>query len=295
MKILITGKNGQVGSCLVDLLEAQTELTFLALDREELDITDLVQVNKIVTEFQPNIIINAAAYTAVDKAEQECELANAINRDGPRNLAAAANDINAVMIHISTDYVFDGDSAESYTEPDVTAPQGEYGRSKLAGELAVAQACPEHIILRTAWVFGEHGNNFVKTMLRLAKTRDTLGVVGDQFGGPTYAGDIATAIVTISKQIIDGNQAYGIYHYSGFPQVSWHTFAEKIFEIALEQDVLVKPIKVNPITTLDYPTPAKRPANSRLNCDKINHAFGIQQSDWQAALVRIQEYSYNNP
>jgi dTDP-4-dehydrorhamnose reductase len=291
MKILIAGKNGQVGRCLVDLLEAQTELTFLALDREELDITDPIQVDKIVSEFQPNIIINAAAYTAVDKAEQECDLANTINRDGPQNLAHAANKVNAAIIHISTDYVFDGDSAESYTESDVTAPQGEYGRSKLAGEHAVAQACPEHIILRTAWVFGEHGNNFVKTMLRLAKTRESLGVVADQFGGPTYAGDIANAILTISKQIACDSHSYGIYHFSGSPHVNWHTFAEKIFEIALEQNVLVQPIQVNPITTLDYPTPAKRPANSRLNCDKIYNAFGIKQSDWQAALVRIQEYS----
>lgn len=291
MKILIAGKNGQVGSCLVDLLEAQTALTFLALDSQELDITDPVQVDKIVSEFRPHIIVNAAAYTAVDKAEQEYELANAINRDGPQNLALAANKINAVIIHISTDYVFDGDSAESYTESDLTAPQGEYGRSKLAGEQAVAQACPKHIILRTAWVFGEHGNNFVKTMLRLAKTRESLGVVADQFGGPTYAGDIAKAVLTISKQIADDSHVYGIYHFSGFPHVSWHTFAEKIFEIALDQNILNQPIKVNPITTLDYPTPAKRPANSRLNCDKIDNAFGIKQSDWQAALVRIKEYS----
>ncbi|GIU13448.1 dTDP-4-dehydrorhamnose reductase [Shewanella glacialipiscicola] len=291
MKILIAGKNGQVGRCLVNLLEAQTELTFLALGREELDIADRIQVDKIVSEFQPNIIINAAAYTAVDKAEQESELANAINRDGPHNLAHAANNINAAIIHISTDYVFNGDSIESYTESDTTAPQGEYGRSKLAGEQAVAQACPKHIILRTAWVFGEHGNNFVKTMLRLAKTRESLGVVADQFGGPTYAGDIANAILTISKQIARDSHVYGIYHFSGFPHVNWHTFAEKIFEIALEQNVLVQPIQVNPITTLDYPTPAKRPANSRLNCDKIHNAFGIKQSDWQAALVRIKEYS----
>ncbi|MCS6209218.1 dTDP-4-dehydrorhamnose reductase [Shewanella baltica] len=290
MKILLAGKNGQVGHCLLKLLEAQTEIVFLALDREQLDITDPIQVNKIVTEFKPNIIINAAAYTAVDKAEQESELANAINKEGPQNLALAASSINAAIIHISTDYVFDGESAESYIESDVTAPQGEYGRSKLAGEHAVAQACPKHIILRTAWVFGEHGNNFVKTMLRLAKTRESLGVVADQYGGPTYAGDIANAILEISKQIARDSNAYGVYHFSGFPHVSWHTFAEKIFEIALDKDVLVQPIKVNPITTLDYPTPAKRPANSRLNCDKIHNAFGIKQSDWQAALVRIQEY-----
>ncbi|WP_350432827.1 dTDP-4-dehydrorhamnose reductase [Shewanella sp. H8] len=291
MKILITGKNGQVGSCLVDQLSKMSDVTFLALDRDQLDITDVIEVNKIVAVFNPNIIINAAAYTAVDKAEQESELAYAINRDGAHNLAIAANDINAAIIHISTDYVFNGDSPESYTESDVTAPQGEYGRSKLAGEQAVAQACPKHIILRTAWVFGEHGNNFVKTMLRLAKTRDTLGVVADQFGGPTYAGDIANAILTISKQITPDNHAYGIYHFSGFPHVNWHTFAERIFEMALEQNVLIQPIQVNPITTLDYLTPAKRPANSRLNCDKIYNAFGIKQSDWKRALVRIKEYS----
>tara|TARA_R110002050_G_scaffold299462_1_gene465139 strand:+ start:898 stop:1773 length:876 start_codon:yes stop_codon:yes gene_type:complete len=291
MKILITGKNGQVGSCLVDQLNTMPDVTLLALDRDQLDITDVIQVNKVVADFNPNIIINAAAYTAVDEAEQESELAYTINRDGPHNLAVAANEINATIIHISTDYVFTGDSLESYVETDNTNPQGEYGRSKLAGEQAVERGCSRHIILRTAWVFGEHGNNFVKTMLRLAKTRDTLGVVADQFGGPTYAGDIANAILTISKQIARDSHAYGIYHFSGFPHVSWHTFAEKIFEIALEQDVLVQPIKVNPITTQDYPTPAKRPANSRLNCHKIDSAFGIQQSDWQAALVRIQEYS----
>lgn len=291
MKILVTGKNGQVGHCLDKLLKAQTELEYLALERKQLDITNALQVNKIVSEFKPNIIVNTAAYTAVDKAEQERELANSINRDGPLNLALAANNVNAAIIHISTDYVFNGDSVDSYTESDVTAPQGEYGRSKLAGEQAVAQACPKHIILRTAWVFGEHGNNFVKTMLRLAKTRDALGVVADQFGGPTYAGDIANAILTISKQIADDSHDYGIYHFSGTPHVNWHTFAEKIFEIALEQAVLKHPIQVNPITTQDYPTPASRPANSRLNCHKIDSVFGIEQSDWQTALTRIKEYS----
>ncbi len=291
MKILIAGKNGQVGRSLVNILETQTELTFLALGHEELDITDSIQVNKTVSEFQPNIIINAAAYTAVDKAEQECELAYAINKDGPKNLALAANKVNAAIIHISTDYVFDGNGNNNYTELAVTAPQSEYGRSKLAGEHAVAQACAKHIILRTAWVFSEHGNNFVKTMLRLAKTRDSLGVVSDQYGGPTYAGDIANAILTISRQIALESEGYGIYHFSGYPHVSWHKFAEKVFEIALEQELLVQPIQVNPITTQEYPTPAKRPANSRLNCDKINNVFGIKQSDWQTALVRIKEYS----
>ena len=290
MKILIAGKNGQVGRCLVDLLEAQTELTFLALDREELDITDPIQVDKIVSEFQPNIIINAAAYTAVDKAEQECDLAKAINRDGPHNLAHAANKINAAIIHISTDYVFNGDGAESYTESDVTAPQGEYGRSKLAGEQAVAQACSKHIILRTAWVFGEHGNNFVKTMLRLAQNRDELGVVADQFGGPTYAGDIANALIVMVKALQAGNTHYGVYHFSGKPYVSWHQFAREIFEKANEKKILNKQMTVNAITSEQYPTTAKRPANSKLNCQKIEQNFGIKPSNWQAALNNLSCY-----
>jgi dTDP-4-dehydrorhamnose reductase len=291
MKILVTGKNGQVGRCLVKQLSTMPDVTLLALDRDQLDITDPINVNNLVAEFIPNIIINAAAYTAVDKAEQERELAYAINRDGPYNLAVAANNINATIIHISTDYVFAGDSLAAYVESDNTEPQSEYGRSKLAGEQAVERACSRHIILRTGWAFAEHGHNFVNTMLRLSKTTDTLDVVADQFGGPTYAADIANAIMIITKQLADGNQAYGLYHYSGFPYVSWHAFAENIFELALAQGVLKQSIQVNPITTPDYPTPAKRPANSRLNCHKIKQEFGIVQSDWQAALVRIDEYS----
>ena len=291
MRILVTGKNGQIGMCLVEQLSTMPDVTLLALDRDLLDITDPINVNKVVAEFIPNIIINAAAYTAVDKAEQERELAYAINRDGPYNLAVAANNINATIIHISTDYVFAGDSISAYVETDNTEPQSEYGRSKLAGEQAVERTCSRHIILRTAWVFAEHGHNFVNTMLRLTKTTDTLDVVADQFGSPTYAGDIANAIIIITKQLANGNQAYGLYHYSGFPYVSWHAFAEKIFELALAQGVLKQSIQVNPITTPDYPTPAKRPANSRLNCQKIKQEFGIVQSDWQAALVRIEEYS----
>jgi len=291
MKMLLVGKNGQVGSSLVDQLNTLTDITLLALDRVQLDITDATKVDQLVAEFQPDIIINAAAYTAVDKAEQEQKLAYAINRDGPCNLAVAAQKVDATIIHISTDYVFSGDKSGSYSETDDTQPQGEYGRSKLAGEKAVAAACAKHVILRTAWVFGEHGNNFVKTMLRLAKTRDTLAVVADQFGGPTYAGDIASAIVSIAKQIASNNPAYGIYHYSGFPQVSWHDFAQSIFTIAQNQGFLNQAINVNKISTQDYPTPVKRPANSRLNCDKIHKTFGIQQSDWQTALKRIKEYS----
>ena len=290
MKVLITGKNGQVGSCLVSQLSNMTEINFLALSREELDITNAEQVSKIVNEYKPSVIINAAAYTAVDKAESEVELANAINNLGPKNLAKAAAQVNAAIIHISTDYVFAGNKDGLYTETDEVNPQGVYGQTKLAGEQSVAQECDAHIILRTAWVFSEFGNNFVKTMLRLAQTRDTLGVVGDQFGGPTYAGDIAKAIVSIAQQLQQGSTKFGVYNYSGYPHVSWQEFASEIFEKALAKNLIQSPITVNSILTADYPTPAKRPANSKLDCSKITTDFSIQPSDWKAALNNIQQY-----
>lgn len=291
MKILITGSYGQVGSCLVRQLQSMSDVEFMAVDRDELDITDKAQVESVVREFGPDAIINAAAHTAVDKAEQEVELSYAINRDGPKNLAEAAQKIGAAILHISTDYVFAGDKDGYYVEADPVSPQGVYGQSKLAGEIEVAKACERHIILRTAWVFGEQGNNFVKTMLRLAQTRDTLGVVADQSGGPTYAGDIASTLITIAKSIIeDNNDAYGVYHYSGLPHVSWCDFANTIFEKSVEQGCLKQAPVVNAIRTEDYPTPAKRPANSKLDTSLIREKFGIEASNWQAALNNIAEY-----
>jgi len=290
MKVLITGKNGQVGSCLVSQLSNTPSIDFLALGREELDITNADQVNKVVNKYQPTVIINAAAYTAVDKAESEIELANAINNIGPKNLAKAASSVNAVILHISTDYVFAGNKHGLYTETDEVNPQGVYGQTKLAGEQSVAQECVEHIILRTAWVFSEYGNNFVKTMLRLAQTRDTLGVVGDQYGGPTYAGDIAKALIIIAQQLQQGTTKFGVYNYSGYPHVSWQEFATEIFAKALSQQVIEKPVTVNGISTSEYPTPAKRPANSKLDCSKITANFSVQPSDWKAALNTIQQY-----
>lgn len=290
MKVLITGKNGQVGSSLVSQLSDIPSIEFLALGRDELDITNAEQVNEVVNEYKPNIIINAAAYTAVDKAESEIELANAINNVGPKNLAKAAAQVNAVIIHISTDYVFAGNKDGLYTETDEVNPQSVYGQTKLAGEKSVAQECDAHIILRTAWVFSEYGNNFVKTMLRLAQTRDTLGVVGDQFGGPTYAGDIAKAIISIIQQLRQGSTKFGVYNYSGYPHVSWQQFASEIFAKGLSQQVIERPITVNAISSSEYPTPAKRPANSKLDCSKIIIDFTIQPSDWNAALNTIQQY-----
>ncbi len=295
MKVLITGSNGQVGSCLVKQLQACPNTEILAVDRNELDITSQSDVIATVNEFKPHIIINAAAHTAVDKAETEIDLSYAINRDGPLYLAQAAESIGAALLHISTDYVFAGDKEGIYFEADTVNPQGVYGASKLAGEDVVLEACSRAVILRTAWVFGEEGNNFVKTMLRLAAQRDELGIVADQFGGPTYAGDIAAALITIANEIMkQGNSfdhsQYGIYHFSGLPHTSWCGFAQTIFDKAVEQEVLDKAPTVKGIKTEDYPTPAKRPANSKLDTQKITETFGIQASDWQRALNQLADY-----
>ncbi|UPR28439.1 dTDP-4-dehydrorhamnose reductase [Vibrio crassostreae] len=292
MRILITGCYGQVGSSLTEQLANQENTEVLALDREHLDITSQDAVNAAVAEFKPSIIINAAAHTAVDKAEEEVELSYAINRDGPKSLAQAAQNVGAAMLHISTDYVFEGNKAGEYVETDATNPQGVYGKSKLAGEIAVAEACDKHIILRTAWVFGENGNNFVKTMLRLGENRDALSIVGDQFGGPTYAGDIANALIQIAQSINQGDAVeYGVYHYSGLPHVSWFDFADAIFDFAVEQGVLEKKPRLTSITTDQYPTPAKRPSNSRLSTEKITLGLSVKASDWKAALNNIQAYT----
>lgn len=292
MKILVTGANGQVGHALREQL-AKTAWDFVALTRAELDISNSVVVEEAITKFQPDIIINAAAYTTVDKAENDQDNAFRINRDGPANLARASASIGAALFHISTDYVYSGESDRPYHENDATGPQGVYGHSKLAGEIAVAQANPKHIILRTAWVFGEHGNNFVKTMIRLGQTRDSLGIVADQHGGPTYAGDIATALLAIADYYARNDSApWGTYHYSGLPHVSWFQFAQHIFAEVEHAGLYSKATpQLNAITTADYPTPAKRPANSKLDCNKIQQTFGIPPSDWQSALKNITAYS----
>lgn len=289
-KFLITGAKGQVGYCLTQQLQGKHEI--LAVDRDELDITDQSVVKNAVENFRPDVIINAAAHTAVDRAETEIELSEAINVKGPQYLAEAAKNVGAAILHISTDYVFDGQREGKYKETDATEPQGVYGKTKLAGEQAVANSNDKFIVLRTAWVFGEHGNNFVKTMLRLAKTRDTLGLVADQIGGPTYSGDIAASLIQIAEKIIAGEDVqYGIYHFTGEPYISWCDFAKAIFDEAVSQNVLEKSPLVNAITTADYPTPAKRPANSCLDLTKIQQVFGIQPSDWKKALKNIQAYA----
>lgn len=288
MKLLIVGCAGQVGRELVRRAPADWEVK--AVDRQELDITDHRKVMSVVSEFRPNSIINAAAYTAVDRAESEREFAYLINSTGAENLAIAAQQVDASFLHISTDYVFSGDHEGCYVETDTTGPTGVYGASKLAGEQAVAMACKKHIILRTAWVFGEYGNNFVKTMLRLAKDREQLSIVGDQFGSPTYAGDIAETLLAIAGQLKPEDERWGVYHYSGYPYTSWAGFAAEIFTSATKHSVLAKSPSILDIKTVEYPTPAKRPSNSKLDCGKLLKSFNIAPSDWQKALENIGAY-----
>ncbi|MEI7266427.1 dTDP-4-dehydrorhamnose reductase [Pectobacterium versatile] len=279
MRILLTGANGQLGRCFQDRLPAEWEI--LATDSAELDITEIEHVERTVKQFKPDAIVNAAAYTAVDKAESEPELAAKINVTGPENLAIVASKQGIRLVHVSTDYVFDGNATEPYSEDSATNPLSVYGKTKLAGEQAVAKASPEAIIVRTAWVFSEYGNNFVKTMLRLGKERDTLSIVNDQRGCPTYAGDLAQAIISL----LDKNAEGGIYHYCGDKEVSWYEFANTIFEMAKQQGVIDKVPLVTAIMTEQYPTPARRPQYSSLSCEKIKGLY-ITLSDWKRALKK---------
>lgn len=289
LKVVVTGANGQLGYQLVKKLENRVSLE--AFDKSTLNIVDRNQVQTVLRKFSPDIIINAAAYTSSDKAEEDIENAFAINSLGAANLATVAAEFDAVLIHVSTDYVFDGKQSKPYKETDPTNPLSIYGSSKLAGEQEICKICEKYIILRTAWVFAEHGNNFVKTMFRLAQNRPEIGVVVDQIGGPTYAGDIADTIINILSQLEVGYDArYGIYHYSGFPYVSWNEFAKQIFAAAVEQNLINKSPKINAITSEEYPTPAKRPEFSMLDCSKINNNFGILPSNWQAALNDLSLY-----
>jgi dTDP-4-dehydrorhamnose reductase len=286
MRVLICGAAGQVGHEL--LVRAPDSFTLLGLDSQALDISDGQSVQRQVEAFQPQLIINAAAYTAVDKAESEPERAFAVNRDGAANLARAAERCGSVLLHISTDYVFDGQASQPYRETDICAPAGVYGASKLAGEQAIALHCQRHLILRTSWVFGAHGHNFVKTMLHLGAERGQLGVVADQIGGPTPAAAIADALWQLAQVCRQQpEQLWGIYHFAGQPACSWHAFAEEIFRQALELGLLAKAPQVNAIGTADYPTPARRPAWSVLDSSKLSSQFGIQPPDWKCGLRQI--------
>lgn len=284
MRILVCGASGQVGLELVGRAGAYG-LEALGVTREQLDITDSHRVANLVDQYRPGLIINAAAYTHVDNAEKQSEQAYAVNSDGVTNLAEAARQADIPLVHISTDYVFSGEADKPYRETDPVAPTGIYGASKLAGEVAIQAALVRHVIVRTSWVYGVHGNNFVKTMLRLGQQRDALSVVADQFGCPTQAGSLAKALLQLAQRYAhEGTLAWGLYHYSGTPHCSWFDFAEEIFRQAAIKGLLTKTPQVSAITTAQYPTPARRPAWSVLACTKFEQAFGIAPSDWHDDL-----------
>ncbi len=294
MKILITGCNGQVGKSLSSLLKHRNDIETILFEKASLDITNKDEVYKQVLAHKPDFIINAAAYTKVDEAEIEIDLCHRVNHLGAKNLALAAAANNATLLHISTDYIFDGKKpiGEEYTESNKPTPINIYGQSKLAGELAIKEHCSNYVILRTSWVFSEYGPNFVKTMLSLSQL-GKINVVTDQFGGPTYAGDIANTLLKITE-IMHSNaknrQKYvGTYHYSGFPNVSWFEFAKNIFEQAKRSHLISTSPKINKISQSHYRTPAQRPTNSQLNCQKLAKVFNIPQSNWQSALKHIIE------
>jgi dTDP-4-dehydrorhamnose reductase len=284
MKILVFGAGGQVGRevCRAAWSARHAVLPF---DRRAADITRGAVVGEILRRQHPDLVINLAAYTAVDRAESEPEAAWAVNCAGAANLAAACEEIAAPLVQLSTDYVFDGRKPGPYLEGDAVEPLGVYGRSKEAGERAVRAALAHHLILRTAWVFGASGTNFVKTMLRLAGERPVLRVVADQRGCPTAAADIATALTAIAGHVERGEARWGTYHFAGDAPVSWHGFAKAIFDLAAPR--LAQLPKVEPISTDQYPTPAQRPMNSVLDCRRIKEAFGISPSPWRSTLAVV--------
>ncbi|MCQ4314019.1 dTDP-4-dehydrorhamnose reductase [Pseudomonas stutzeri] len=287
MRILVCGASGQVGHELVDRARAYG-LEALGMTRRQLDITNSGQVRQLIRQLKPGLIINAAAYTHVDNAETHSDQAYAVNRDGAARLAEAAREAAIPLLHISTDYVFSGETQTPYNETDEVAPTGVYGASKLAGEAAIQAVLDQHVILRTSWVYGVHGHNFVKTMLRLGRQRDSLSVVADQFGCPTQAGSIADVLLQLSQRYArEGTLAWGLYHYSGQSFCSWFDFAVEIFRQAEAKGILPKQPQVSSITTAQYPTPARRPVWSVLECSKFEATFGIAAHDWHEGLGAV--------
>jgi dTDP-4-dehydrorhamnose reductase len=274
MKILVFGRTGQVAT------ELQLRADVTALGRAEADLGDPAACAAAIIAYQPDVVINAAAYTAVDLAQEQAALAQTVNGDAPGAMARACASLDIPFLHISTDYVFDGSGTAPWRVNDPVAPLGVYGSTKAAGEDAVRAAGGRYGIMRTSWVFSAHGANFVKTMLRLSETRDALNVVNDQIGGPTPAGAIADALLAMAQAMVAGHKG-GTYHYAGSPAVSWEDFAREIFATAQ------RAVTVTGITTAQYPTPAKRPLNSRLDCSVLGTDFNISPPDWKTDLANI--------
>ena len=293
MKTLVLGSNGQLGKCLNDQL-TNTVHEVIYTTREQIDIADFEVTKSKILEFSPDLIINATAYTAVDKAEEDQKTADLINHLAVKNIANICNQLGCWFIHVSTDYVFDGNAKTAYKEDDQTNPQGVYGETKLNGELAIQASGCKYIIIRTAWVFSEYGNNFLKTMLRLGAERDELSIVGDQMGCPTYAHDIAKALIAIMRRLKSEGNIIGTYHFVGEVGCSWADFAEDIFKEALKQGIIKNNPKISKICTSEFPTLAKRPMQSKLDCSKFKDAFGIIPSNYKdgiySTLVVLEKY-----
>jgi dTDP-4-dehydrorhamnose reductase len=294
-RVLLTGASGQVGGELARLLSSSYEV--VSPSRAELDLSNEAAVRRIVREVQPEWIVNPAAYTAVDKAESEPELAYAINRDAVRALGEEARAIGAPVIHFSTDYVFDGEGTSAYREGDAARPTSVYGASKLSGERALAESGAAHLILRTSWVYdatgGAAGKNFLLTILKLARQRETLRVVADQHGAPTWSRDLARLTVHVMRTFEGGSPAArladvsGVYHAGGAGETTWHGFAAEGVRLLAEREPDAKLATIEPITTAEYPTPAKRPVNSRLDCSKLAQTFGWSMMPWQESLRQV--------
>jgi dTDP-4-dehydrorhamnose reductase len=286
MKILVAGAQGQLARALVEQAQGRSGFDIVALGRPQLDLLDKTSIARAIEAVRPDLVVNTAAYTAVDKAESEGEAAFAINRDGAGALAAASHAGGCPILHVSTDFVFDGTKAEPYIETDRTNPAGVYARSKLAGEAAVAAANPRHLILRTAWLYAPYGQNFLRTILRLARERPQLRVIADQHGNPTYAPHLADAILAIAARLGDSKgeaPAWGVYHAAASGETTWADFAAAI--VAAGARLGVPQIPVIPITTPEYPLPAKRPANSRLDCTKLERTFGVRLPPWRQGVA----------
>ena len=285
MKVLVIGKEGQVARSLVACKRPEG-MAVLALGRPDIDLTEPDTITKAIDAVAPQVVVNAGAYTAVDKAETEPELAGLVNATGSGRLAEVCAERSLPLVHLSTDYVFDGTKNSPYNEDDPVAPIGVYGRSKLEGERLIAKACPRHVILRTAWVFSPYGHNFVKTMLRLAESRTELGIVHDQHGNPTYAPHLAEAILVIAARLAkrhrDGGP-WGTYHSVGIGEATWCELAREVFRYS--EDLGGPSATVNGITTAEYPTPAARPANSRLDCTKLQRDYGLRLPDWRSGVA----------
>jgi dTDP-4-dehydrorhamnose reductase len=288
MKILLTGSKGQVGFELKNKLSALGEV--IATDREELNLEDAQAIRSFIDHIRPDIIINPAAYTAVDKAESEPEIAHLINALAPEVLAEKASELNIPLIHFSTDYAFDGLKQEAYVETDKTNPQSVYGKTKCEGEEKV-RTHEKHIILRTSWVFGSHGNNFLKTMLRLIQEKESLNIVGDQWGSPASAKMLADVTFKIVDTILKNKnfKDYGTYHVTNDGETNWHAYASLISSEAMKLNLKVKcaPDKIHPILTSEYPTAAKRPSNSRLNTDKLKKTFMLELPHWELEVKKV--------